>query len=220
MAAGSNYPEKIIAGVETTVTGPLEITAHVTEAGVEIAESIYNGFKDVVENELDRLGNEVSMRSTIQSYREDLLTQGNAYANAVATAQIANARLQAALQKIGQEINRGEGILAQRKRLRKQAADGIARLRYNDMFFRQLRNEALARYEKAFLLAQRYTYLTAQAYDYETCQLSSGSAGDDFRGEIIGARALGVLSAEGEPMLGNARYDTKDERGRVGFAAQ
>lgn len=207
LSNGSDLPEKITANAATAVTGPLKITAKVTGATLEIAESIYNGFKDVVENELDRLGNEVSMRSTIQSYREDLLTQGNAYANAVATAQIANARLQAALQKIGQEINRGEGILAQRKRLRKQAADGIARLRYNDMFFRQLRNEALARYEKAFLLAQRYTYLTAQAYDYETCQLSSGSAGDDFRGEIIGARALGVLSAEGDPMLAGAHGD-------------
>lgn len=207
LANGSNVPESVAGTVSESTEAPLKIAAKVTGATLEIAESIYNGFKDVVENELDRLGNEVSMRSTIQSYREDLLTQGNAYANAVATAQIANARLQAALQKIGQEINRGEGILAQRKRLRKQAADGIARLRYNDMFFRQLRNEALARYEKAFLLAQRYTYLTAQAYDYETCQLSSGSAGDDFRGEIIGARALGVLSAEGEPMLAGAHGD-------------
>lgn len=207
VANGGDAPEVGAAAAINAVAMPSKIAATTSKNAWEIANSIYENLKDFFEVEIEVFGDEVALRSQLQAYREDLLSKVYDYSSAVSDAQSASARLQAALQTVAQEVNKADEILTKRKRLRKQAADGIARLRYNDMFFRQLRNEALSRYEKAFALAQRYTYLAAQAYDYETCQLTEGLAGDDFRGEIIGARSLGVLTEEGKPMLAGMHGD-------------
>lgn len=72
------------------------------------------------------------------------------------------------------------------------------------MYFRQVQNQALTRYSAAFDLAQKYAFLTAQAYDYETGLLSADkTSGDAFRAEIIGSRMLGRLDGDGNPMLGD-----------------
>ena len=78
----------------------------------------------------------------------------------------------------------------------------IIKSRYNDMFFRRMEDAALSRYAAAFDFAQRQTFLAAQAYDYETAQLSSDAeAGDAFKAEIVGARALGTFDTKGKPQL-------------------
>jgi hypothetical protein len=100
-------------------------------------------------------------------------------------------------------IAKAQRLLESRELERQQAAVALTKLRYHDMFFRQSRNESLARYSAAFDLAQKYVYLAAKAYDYETGLLASDpEAGDVFLREVIGARALGVFDATGIPVAG------------------
>ena len=103
---------------------------------------------------------------------------------------------------------RGERLQEQRRAVRARMASTATRLRYNDMFFRLARNKALARYDKAFALAQKYAFLAAQAYDYETAQLPEGDAkADAIRGAIVAARTVGTCASDGTPMLGDGTGD-------------
>ena len=101
--------------------------------------------------------------------------------------------------KVVQE--KGLSLLEEREAYRARAVNKLTKMRYNDMFFRQVRDQQLERYEQAFLLAQKYVFLAAQVYDYETGLLSSDpEAGDAFRAEIVGARTIGEMNGD-EPML-------------------
>ena len=105
-------------------------------------------------------------------------------------------------------VAKAQRLLESRELERQQAAVALTKLRYHNMFFRQTRNESLARYSAAFDLAQKYVYLAAKAYDYETGLLASDpEAGDAFLRDIIGARALGVFDADGNPVTGGGVGD-------------
>jgi len=97
----------------------------------------------------------------------------------------------------------GQRIQDEREMVRKQAADTLSRTRYNDMFFRLTQNEGMNRFSTAFDLAQKYVWLTAKAYDYETggqLALEAGGSGREFLDEIVGARMIGETD-NGSPML-------------------
>ncbi len=68
------------------------------------------------------------------------------------------------------------------------------------------RDDALRRFQTAFDLAARHTYLAAKAYDYETGLLYSdrtGSAGSKFLEDVVRARAPGRFYIWlGTPMVG------------------
>ena len=116
------------------------------------------------------------------------------------------AAMVAAAENFDTTIAEGGRIQAEREKTRARRVNRLIRLRYQDMFFRQMQNEALTRYSQAFDLAQKYVYMAAQVYDYETTLLSADrNSGDAFRSEIIGARALGVFDDDGKPVM-NAGY--------------
>ena len=105
-------------------------------------------------------------------------------------------------------VAKAQRLLDSRELERQQAVVALTKLRYHDMLFRQSRNESLVRYSAAFDLAQKYVYLTAKAYDYETGLLASDpAAGDAFLKQVIGARALGVFDAAGNPVVGGSVGD-------------
>ncbi|MBQ7721817.1 MAG: hypothetical protein IJT64_02790, partial [Kiritimatiellae bacterium] len=98
-------------------------------------------------------------------------------------------------------IAEAERAIDTRTLARQQATDVLTKTRYNEMFFRLARNNALSRYSAQFELAQKYAWLAAQAYGYETGLLSSDRAsGERFLAEIIGARTLGEFD-DGEPAV-------------------
>jgi probable HAF family extracellular repeat protein len=104
-------------------------------------------------------------------------------------------RFQAALAK-------GQQILEQRATFAKQAAAQTQSYRYDDMTFRIFRNDAIQKYKAQFDLAQRYVYLAAIAYDYETELLGGSSgAGQQFLTDIIRQQSLGEMSG-GQPVNG------------------
>jgi hypothetical protein len=72
------------------------------------------------------------------------------------------------------------------------------------MTFRIFRNDALQKYRASFDLAQRYVFLAATAYDYESNLLGTDSrAGRDFLTDIIRQRSLGQM-LNGEPIAGRS----------------
>ncbi len=105
---------------------------------------------------------------------------------------------QAAVETVVAEAQR---IIDERTLVRQHAVDSFTQARYGEMFFRIQRDNALSRYSTMFDLAQKYTYLAAQAYDYETGLLSSdSSSGEKFISRIVGARTLGEFDGNGNPI--------------------
>lgn len=123
----------------------------------------------------------------------------------------------------------GDRIQQERETFRQSASAVVQGYRTRDAAFRIFRNEKLERYKTLFDLAARYASLAANAYDYETGQLST-RAGRSFVNRIINARALGVVrggepqyagSNTGDPGLSSALGEMKADwdvlRGRLGF---
>lgn len=118
---------------------------------------------------------------------------------------------------------------AERQIFRQRSAAVIQGFRTRDAAFRIFRNEKLERYKSLFDLASRYSYLAANAYDYETGLLGT-IRGKAFVNRIINARALGVVkngepqyagSNTGDPGLSSALAEMKADwdvlKGRLGF---
>ena len=119
---------------------------------------------------------------------------GNEVLSAYRNLQIA----QAAVETVVAEAQR---VIDERTLVRQQAVDSFTQARYAEMFFRIQRDNALSRYSTMFELAQKYTYLAAQAYDYETGLLASDPAsGENFIARIVGARTLGEFDGDGKPI--------------------
>ena len=123
----------------------------------------------------------------------------------------------------------GNRIQAERETFRRRSAAIIQGFRTRDAAFRIFRNEKLERYKALFDLAARYTFLAANAYDYETGLLHT-QAGQDFVNRILRSRALGVVrqgepqfagSNTGDPGLSSALAEMKADwqvlKGRLGF---
>ena len=107
-------------------------------------------------------------------------------------------------------IAEGDELQVERERLRIQWAADLSQSRYRNMMYQIMRNDELARYNEAFELAAKYTFLAAKAYDYETGLLQSDSAntaGSEFMGSIVRARALGRFTSDGQPLAGGPTGD-------------
>jgi hypothetical protein len=145
-------------------------------------------------------------------------------------------RINQRLQELDDAVNayralaaKGERLQAEREVYRKRAAAVVQGYRTRDAAFRIFRNEKLERYKTMFDLAARYSFLAANAYDYETGLLDSPE-GRAFMNRIISARALGVVqngepqfagSETGDPGLSSALAEMKADwdvvRNRLGF---
>ena len=163
---------------------------------------------DYREKKLTLLENDANLAAAKVSWSE---AQKNAFgeardavvdlASAARDVQSAWAKMVAAAENYDTIVDEGNRIQSEREIARAKRVNRIIELRYNDMFFRQMQDEALTRYSAAFDLAQKYVYMAAQTYDYETGLLSADrDSGDRFRAEIIGSRALGKFTANGDPL--------------------
>ena len=170
----------IAAKTELTVNEAIATCLTVPQKTMEVVENIVNTRID----EAEKLGAAVS---ALEKAGEEVAT---AYRNL----QIA----QAAVETVVAEAQR---VIDERTLARQQAVDSFTQARYGEMFFRIQRDGALSRYSSMFELAQKYTYLAAQAYDYETGLLSSDPAsGGNFISRIVGARTLGEFDGDGRPI--------------------
>lgn len=126
-------------------------------------------------------------------------------------------------------VAKGQRILSEREIFRQRTATVVQGYRTRDAAFRIFRDEKLERYKTLFELAAKYTYLAANAYDYETGLLNT-TKGKNFVNRIINSRALGIVkngepqyagSNTGDPglssVLAEMRADWDVLRGRLGF---
>lgn len=123
----------------------------------------------------------------------------------------------------------GLRIQDEREQFRRRSAALVQGFRTRDAAFRIFRNEKLERYKTLFDLAARYSFLAANAFDYETGLLNTPQ-GKAFVNRIVNARALGVMrngepqyagSNTGDPGLSSVLAEMKADwdvlKGRLGF---
>ena len=143
----------------------------------------------------------VDYMETYDGYYATALEAATAVLEAARACKGAYAEMMTAEAALETVVAEAERVIDTRTLARQQATDQLTKTRYNEMFFRIARNAALSRYDAQFELAQKYAYLAAQAYDYETGLLSSDRmSGDAFLARIVGARTLGEFDDDGEPM--------------------
>ena len=103
-------------------------------------------------------------------------------------------------------LSEGFRLLKEREAFNKVLAAKSQKNRYQDMIMRLTRNEAMAKYNSAFNLAARYTWLAAKAYDYETSlDPSDPAAATTIFDQIVKERQLGQWgdgSGLGDPKPG------------------
>ena len=193
-----------IKGSITTAKNALAVL----EAGqswIQIAKGIFTALGDIANERMSKYSAVKSAWYDLRSANSDMLS---AYRTLEAK--------QAAVETV---IAEAERVIDERTLARQQAAGTLTKARYNEMFFRLARNNALSRYSAQFDLAQKYCYLAAQAYDYETGLLSSDPAsGDAFLARIVGTRTLGEFDADGEPMA--ASDEAKGDGGLADILAR
>ena len=163
----------------------------------------------------DELSKEQIERNTelqllsIVGNRVDLLERYNGLLDLVDDANVKRLELATIKEQVEQAVAQLQSVIAQGERLldertawRTKSAPEIQELRYQDMAFRIVRNDALQKYRAQFDLAARYAYLAATAYDYETCLLGGDNgAGREFLTDIVRQRSLGQL-LDGKPVAG------------------
>jgi hypothetical protein len=167
-----------------------------------------------------------------QEVRSSIAGLGDSWEKVMAVLSTINVRYREyddALRAYRTLVAQGDRIQQERLVFRQRASAVVQGFRTRDAAFRIFRNEKLERYKTLFDLAARYSFLAANAYDYETGLLNTPT-GRSFINRIVGARALGVVrngepqfagSATGDPGLSSALAEMKADwevlRGRLGF---
>lgn len=99
-------------------------------------------------------------------------------------------------------LDEGFRVVEERRNFNVKTAAATQKNRYQDMAFRVGRNKALAQYRASFDLAQKYVYMAAKAYDYETnLSPDDRASAQPLLNEIIRQRTLGRLQDD-EPAHG------------------
>ena len=144
----------------------------------------------------------IQYKDSFDSYYHTVLSAANNVNSAANQIRSCYCELMTAQAAVETVIAEAERVIDERTLARQQAVATLTKARYNDMFFRLQRNNALSRYSAQFDLAQKYAYLAARAYDYETGLMSSDSqSGDRFLARIVGARTLGEFADDGTPLV-------------------
>ena len=157
----------------------------------------------------------VDYMTTYDGYYDTAYSAASEVLDAARACKDAYTELMTAEAALETVIAEAERAIDERTLARQQATDALTKTRYNEMFFRLARNNALSRYSAQFELAQKYAWLAAQAYDYETGLLSSDRAsGERFMARIVGTRTLGEFDDDGEPIAA-----TDAAKGDGGLAA-
>ena len=192
----------------------------IKQAAHELLNSQVKQQQDIIakaETEAEKLQQQLNEKFTTYQANEERQKMVNAINEQIPVFKAALAKLEvtfntanATRMKYAKLEAEGDELQNERERLRIQWAADLAQKRYRNMMYQILRDDELQRYNEAFELATKYTFLAAKAYDYETGLLqsdSTASSGSQFLSEIVRSRALGRFSEEGEPLGGGSLGD-------------
>ena len=219
--AGNSVPEILVAGLSVGFSPKDAVKLVVGNANVVIGSAIggsklslqtIQSLADFIVSEIENGRNGAQDAVTWNDAQlrcwDTLYDAASKVRTAAKTVKTAVAKLNSLTATFDTLVAEGNRILAAREAERAKRVNRIIKLRYNDMFFRQVQDEALTGYSAAYNLAQRQVFMAAQTYDYETAQLTSDKeSGDAFKAEIIGARALGTFDSNGKPQVGSGHGD-------------
>ena len=184
------------------VCGVAYFVASLGRLSSQITEAAYQRKIDVANAEIQKAENAYDARISEIDGWSDMIAAIDEHAAAVAEATAAFGALNAAQAPVTKLVQDARAIEEGLELTRQQYVNKIAKLRYNDMFFRKLRNAALSQYETAFAQARKYALLAAKAYAYETgSPLEESEEGRSLLREILGARALGETDSDGNPIV-------------------
>lgn len=189
--------------------GAIEIAGQITSGGMSIGAVVLSAIteateltKDLIDEGLDF---EIDEEDRLSAFRQSLVELEDAVGDeGILRVQVFSE--QEALRELSEEyralLQKGARLMDAREAYNKRVAELVQRNRYQDMSFRVARNAALQRYQEAFDLAARYTYLAAKAYDYET-NLHPNDAGSaqSVINKIMSQRGLGYVD-DGVPQFG------------------
>jgi len=201
------------AGLSNDVTAPLRSVIRL--AGVYVNEERTQAADEVSLHELDLQQSKEIVQSASNIELTELRSEHGAKQQLAQLEQLirSEASLQLELFTIQESMQqassryvaalaRGERILQDRLRFRKQTAANIQDYRYKDMAFRVFRTDAVSKYRAQFDMAALYVLLAAKAYDYETCLASTdGLAGTYLIDKICRQRTIGQID-QGIPIPG------------------
>ncbi|MDX1951027.1 MAG: hypothetical protein SFY81_02520 [Verrucomicrobiota bacterium] len=176
--------------------------------------------------------NDIAELERQQELKEAVFDLGNRLKSVQGDFQVLNEKLRIlddAKRKYMALVAEGDRLQQEREIFRQRSAAIIQGFRTRDAAFRIFRNEKLERYQSLFDLSARFTYMAANAYDYETGLLNT-TKGRQFINRIVNSRALGVVkngapqfagSNSGDPGLSSVLAEMKADwdvlKGRLGF---
>lgn len=166
------------------------VTASATEAAANALEST----KEIVDLRdqiaIDRKEMSFELRGMLHEIEELLVNEG------VTRIKLFSIReqLRGLLEQYRATLQEGIRLIEERRNANAQLAAATQSNRYHDMLFRSSRHETIQRYRALYDLAQRYCYLAARAYDYETnFDPRDRASARPLLDEIVRARTLGAL---------------------------
>ncbi|MGV3661367.1 MAG: malectin domain-containing carbohydrate-binding protein [Prosthecobacter sp.] len=160
----------------------------VTSAAITTTEFAKEQTEMWTDLELDKAGFKYEIQEQLKALEALLRNEINARLEIFA----AQRALESAVGGFQMTLAEGQRVMEERLAFRRKMAGPVQALRYEDIAFRNFRNESLQRYKASFDLAARYAFLAAKTYDYETCLLRTDTkAGAHFLTDIIKQRSLG-----------------------------
>ena len=229
LAVGTDVPGKAVQeardGIEDfglatmiNVQNDLSVLGNV---GIELLQSASTGQADIIADNQYTL----AQQSAVQALGQ----QAGALAGDVGVITQDERALTDAKNAYQALLAKGLRIQQEQQTFRSHAAAQLEGYTTTDAAFALFQNEKLTRYTSLFNLAAQYTYMAANAYDYETGLLDT-PAGQAFINQIISSCALGVIengqpqisgTDTGDPGLANALAEMMGDwnvlQGRLGF---
>jgi hypothetical protein len=240
--AGGSVPDILILGLAASV--PVKGLVYPTvgsiltgiKAGIELGDAIaYTVVANKNLEEMEKMldyANQIADLDRQQQLRESIFDLGNRLKGVQGDFQVINEKLRIlddTKRRYAALVAEGDRIQQEREVFRQRSAAIVQGFRTRDAAFRIFRNEKLERYKSLFDLSARYTYLAANAYDYDTGLLNTPK-GRDFVARIVNSRALGVVkngdpqfagSNLGDPGLSSVLAEMNADwtvlKGRLGF---
>jgi hypothetical protein len=183
-------------------TAPLYVGLRIASLGFDQLAGVEERSKELLSllNEIAIDQNEatVELRGMLYDIEELLINEGVIRVRMFGIRE----QLRGQLDQYRASLQQGLRLLEERQNANIRLAADTQENRYHDMLFRSGRHESISRYRALFDLAQRYCYMAAKAYDYETnFDPKDKASARPMLEQIAKARTLGVL-AELYPVAG------------------
>lgn len=228
------FPRSI--GLAVDPSGPARLAIRLPQSGVRFGlkvgalaatqtADIFDSSKEIIdlrdEIAIDRKEMSVELRGMLYDIEELLVNEG------VTRIRLFSLReqLRGLLDQYRAKLQEGVRLVEERRNANAQLAAATQDNRYHDVLFRGARHESIQRYRSLFDLAQRYAYMAAKAYDYETnFDPRDRASAQPLLKEIVRARSLGRLNngmpAPGSGLAGvlsRLNDNFRAVEGRLGF---